>query len=68
MLMRVGGGLGKSSYHFVSCRRHSNVCIIQRYARAVEEYVMLKLANPGRNRCWLCHCGGGNVSVHRSAC
>lgn len=65
MLMRMGGGSGESSYRFVLFRRHSNVCIIQRPAGTVEDkYVMLKLANPGRNRGWLCHCGGVDVSVH----
>lgn len=68
LLMRVGGGLGESSYRFVSCRRHSNVCITQRGARVVEyKYVMLKIADPGGNRSWLCHCVGVDVSVHPDA-
>lgn len=45
-----GGWVGESSHGFVSCRKHSKVCIIQRGARAVDKYVMLKLANPGGNK------------------
>lgn len=61
-LMRVGESCG-----FVSCRKHK-VCIVQRGARAVDKYTMLKRANPGGNKGWLCHCGGVDVSAHPGIC
>lgn len=73
VLMRVGGYLGESSCHFVSCRRQCNVCIIQRDVTVVEDkYVMLKLANPGGSRGWLlplwwhcCFCSSRHLLVAR---